>query len=61
MKKLRVKLVVAIAALTFSTNAYAMPEQVSESWYSNMMRRLEVMNSNYGFCRAHPNVWACTW
>ena len=53
------KLAVAIAALTFATNAYAMPEQVSDSWYSNMMRRLDVMNSNPGFCRAHPGAWVC--
>ncbi|MDP9422185.1 MAG: hypothetical protein M3Q19_05020 [Pseudomonadota bacterium] len=59
MKKLRAKLVVAVAALAFSTSAYAMPEQVSDSWYGNMMFRLGVLSGNSGFCRAHPGAWIC--
>jgi hypothetical protein len=59
VKRLCLKFAMALAALTLSTHAYAMPEQVSDSWYSNMMFRLGVMNSNPGFCRAHPGVWVC--
>lgn len=57
MKKF--KLAVAIAALSFSTNAAAMPDQVPDSWYGHMMSRLSVMGGNPGFCRAHPQVWIC--
>jgi len=59
VKKLPLKFAAAIAALTFSTNATAMPEQVSESWYGNMMFRLGVISGNPGFCRAHPGAWIC--
>lgn len=57
MKK--IKLAVAITALTLSTSAVAMPEQVSDRWYDNMMRRLSVMAENNGFCRAHPQAPVC--
>ncbi len=54
-----IKLLLSIAALTFSTNAYAMPEQVSANWWDNMMQRLEVMANNPGFCRGVPYVPIC--
>lgn len=59
MKKLRIKLTVALAALSFSTNAYAMPEQVSDNWWGNMMFRLGVMGNNPGFCSAFPGARIC--
>jgi hypothetical protein len=55
----RIKLALAITALAVSTNAAAMPEQVSDGWYDNMMFRLGVMSGNPGFCRAHPQAWVC--
>jgi hypothetical protein len=58
MKKV-LKLALAASLLTIPANAYAMPEQVSDSWYGNMMRRLEVMAGNRGFCQAHAGVWIC--
>lgn len=57
MKKF--KLLTAVTALSLSASASAMPEQVPDRWYSNMLQRLDVMNSNPGFCRAHPQVWVC--
>lgn len=57
MKK--IKLALAIVALSFSTNASAMPDQVSDSWYGNMLFRLGVMSSNPGFCRGVPQSWIC--
>ena len=55
----RIKLAIALAALTCSASAQAMPEQVPDRWYGNMMSRLEVMANNGGFCRAFPEVWVC--
>jgi len=57
MKK--VKFAAALAALAFSTQASAMPEQVSPRWYSNMLSRIGVLADNPGFCRAHPESWYC--
>lgn len=57
MKQL--KLAIALAALSFSASAQAMPEQVPDRWYSNMWSRLAVMANNGGFCRAFPEVWVC--
>jgi hypothetical protein len=54
-----IKLALAVAALSFSAAAQAMPEQVPDRWHSNMMFRLEVMASNSGFCSAFPQVWIC--
>lgn len=58
MKKF--KLMAAAAALTFSTAAVAMPEQVHSGWWSQMMFRLSVMAENPGFCRSNnSSSWIC--
>ena len=58
MKK-TIKISVALIALSFAANASAIPVQVPDSWYDNMLFRIGVMVGNPGFCRAHPQAWAC--
>ena len=58
MKKL-IKAAIALMALSISATVSAMPEQVPDKWYSNMMFRLDVMAGNHGFCRGHPQAWIC--
>ena len=57
MKKL--KIAVAISALSLSSNAFAMPEQVPDRWYSQMLSRIDTLVENPGFCRGVSQSWWC--
>jgi hypothetical protein len=56
---MKIKIAVALAALTLSTTASAMPDAVPGSWWSNMSRRLNTMADNAGFCRSAASSWIC--
>jgi hypothetical protein len=56
----KIKFAIAIAAVSLSASAHAMPEQVPALWYSNMLFRIGVMADNGGFCRSAQSVsWYC--
>lgn len=53
------KLAIAVAALSYSAAASAMPRQVPGKWWDLMDFRLAVMANNPGFCQAYPESWIC--
>ena len=53
----RTKFALAVIALTLSTAAQAMPEQVPDRWYDNMMHRIGVMLGNPGSSKAQDSCW----
>lgn len=55
----KIKLALGLVALSISASASAMPEQVSDRWWGNMMFRLSVMADNKGFCSAISYVSIC--
>ena len=55
----KIKLALALFALSVSTSAQAMPTAVPDNWWDLMERRLTVMAHKSGFCRANPEVWIC--
>ena len=59
MKKCKLAAIAVVGA--WSVAAQAMPPQVSENWYPNMMQRLAVMAGNPGFCIRSRNgsSWIC--
>ncbi|MEO6225250.1 MAG: hypothetical protein ABIO80_05305 [Sphingomicrobium sp.] len=57
MKKIRYSF--ALAMLTASSAALAMPSAVPATWWDHMMMRFEKMTSNPGFCQTHGYTWVC--
>jgi hypothetical protein len=55
----KIKFAIAVAVLSISASAQAMPAQVPARWYSNMFFRLGVVADNGGFCGAQSDSWIC--